>query len=387
MLVRDRAINAFVSTGNRMFINTGLLQQAGSALEVVGTMAHETGHIVHGDISRVPEAMREALLQSLGSMLIAAAAGVAASNPGVGVGAMLGGTSMAQRHFMSFSRGQEENADESAVRYLDRLGWSSRGLLDLFKRLGQEEALMVDRQDPFLLSHPLTPERQIFVQEHVTNSRFTNAPLPNNLEAAFQMVKAKLDGFLEPTDKVFRQYASDPASPAMQYARAVALHRLGHEPEAMAAIDQLVATQPTNPWLLELKAQILFESGQSRASLGPYREAVRLAPDQPLIRQSFGHAMVETGDPALLRLAIDQLQVALRQDRLDDVTWHVLGVAWGRLGDLGEANLALAEEAMLANDIPNARRFAKRASEVLKEGPSKLRALDISNAVKKENRP
>ncbi|MBV9251445.1 MAG: M48 family metalloprotease, partial [Acetobacteraceae bacterium] len=85
-LIRDRAINAFVSTGNRMFLNTGLIQQSGSAIEVIGTMAHETGHVQHGDITRMPEAEHDMLLQALGSLLIAAAAGVASGNPGVGVG-------------------------------------------------------------------------------------------------------------------------------------------------------------------------------------------------------------------------------------------------------------------------------------------------------------
>src|SRR6185437_8948148 len=142
MLVRDRAINAFVSTGNRMFINTGLLQQAGSVAEVIGTMAHETGHVAHGDISRVPELARQAMLQSLGGMLIGAAAGVASRDPGVGVGAVLGGASIVERNYLAFSRGQEEAADESGLRYLDSLGWPAAGLLALFDRLDREDALI-----------------------------------------------------------------------------------------------------------------------------------------------------------------------------------------------------------------------------------------------------
>jgi predicted Zn-dependent protease len=53
--VRDRAINAFVTTGNRVFVKTGLIMRANSALAVVGTMAHETGHVLHGEVSRGPE--------------------------------------------------------------------------------------------------------------------------------------------------------------------------------------------------------------------------------------------------------------------------------------------------------------------------------------------
>ena len=386
ILVRDRALNAFVSSGNRMFVNTGLIQQAHSALEVIGAMAHETGHVAHGDISRLPEMAHEALLKTIGSLLIAAAAGAASREGGVGMGAAMGGVSMTQRSFMAFNRAQEESADQFALRTLDRLGWSARGLLVLFNRLDQEEALITNKMDPYAITHPLTPDRIAFVKHHLDTSPYRDAPLPAGFESGFQMVKAKLDGFLDSPASALRTYpASDTSAPA-RYARAVALHRLGHDSEAVPLLDGLIREQPSNAWLLELKGQILFEAGQGHAALAPYREAVRLAPDQPLIRQSLARVMVETGDPAMMRGAIEQLQLAQRQERDDGDTWHLLGVAWGRMGNIGEANLALAEEAMLQDDIPTARRFAREAAKVLPQGPARLRALDISNAVKKENR-
>ena len=105
-LVRDRALNAFVTTGNRMFMNTGLIQQSDSALDVIGAMAHETGHIAHGDISRLPEQAYQALLESIGSLLIGAAAGVMTRDSGAAAGVIMGGQAMVQNRFMSFSRAQ-----------------------------------------------------------------------------------------------------------------------------------------------------------------------------------------------------------------------------------------------------------------------------------------
>jgi predicted Zn-dependent protease len=387
MLVRDRAINAFVSTGNRMFINTGLLQQAGSVAEVIGTMAHETGHVAHGDISRVPELTRQAMLQSLGSMLIGAAVGVASRDPGVGMGAVLGGTSMAERNYLAFSRGQEEAADESGLRCLDSLGWPAAGLLALFDRLDQEDALITNRRDPYLITHPLTRDRMEFVRHHVEMTKGRDLRLPPTFETRFQMVKAKLDGFLDPPAILAKVHKLDDPSPPARYAWAIAEHQLGHTARALEILHGLIRTQPDNPWLRELDGQFLFESGQARASIVPYQEAVRLAPDQPLIRQSLGHAMIEANDHGLMRQAVTQLQIAARQDRDDDATWHFLGIAWGRIGDMGEANLALAEESMLQNDLPAARRFARLAADTLPAGPVRLRAHDISNATKKENRP
>jgi predicted Zn-dependent protease len=384
VLVRDRAINAFVTTGNRMFIHTGLLMRADSALEVVGTMAHETGHLAHGDISRAPEQAREMMWRSLGSLLIAGAAGVASRDAGVGAGAAMGGLSMAQRQYLSFSRGQEAGADDAAVRYLDRLGWSSRGLLQLFETLDQENALTGERQDPFLVSHPLTRDRMDFMRRHVAESHA--GPLPAKMETAFLLVRAKLDGFLSIPGTVLRAYPeSDQSAPAL-YARAAAEHQLSHRDAALALMNRLIAMQPANPWFRELRGQILFETGRPTEAVPAYREAVRLAPDQPLLHQGLAQAMMETGDRSLLRPAITELETARRQDSDDDSTWHLLGVAWGQVGDMGQANLALAEEAIRGSDIPMARRFARLAADSLPQGPAKLRALDISNAVKKENR-
>ncbi|MBV9249354.1 MAG: tetratricopeptide repeat protein, partial [Acetobacteraceae bacterium] len=250
----------------------------------------------------------------------------------------------------------------------------------------QEEAIDAAHQDPYLTTHPLTPDRIAFVKDHLARSPYKDAQLPSGFDSGFDMVKAKLDGFLDSPGPTYRAYAAKETTPAVRYARVVLSHRMGDEAGSLRLLDGLIAEQPSSPWLQELKGQVLFESGSGRAALAPYQQAVRLAPDQPLIRQSLAHVMIESNDPALLRPAIDHLQTALRYDREDDETWHWLGVAWGRLGNLGEANLALAEEAMLQNDIRSARRFAQEAAGALPPGPSKLRALDISNAVKRENR-
>ena len=47
-LVQARPINAFVTSGNRMFVNNGLIRQSGSVAELAGVLAQETGHIAGG---------------------------------------------------------------------------------------------------------------------------------------------------------------------------------------------------------------------------------------------------------------------------------------------------------------------------------------------------
>ncbi len=386
IVLRDDAINSFVSTGNRMFIHTGLIEKATSASELVGVIAHETGHVSGGHLARLPAEMQGAMLQSIATMLIAAAAGVVGRDPGAGIGAAIGGSELANRGLLAFTRGMEASADQVAMNLLDQNKWSARGMLDLFHTLQDQETLAAELQDPYVLTHPLTRDRIAFVQAHVDASPYSNAPLPAGWEEAFQMVRAKLRGFLMPSSSTLAQVRESDVSAPARYGRAVALYRLGHTVEAVRLLDGLIAEQKANPWLHEMKGQVLFEGGQARAAIAPYQAAARLAPEHALIRQALGHALLESGDPKLLRPAAEQLEAAVQRERDDGFSWHQLAVARGRLGELGQANLALGEEALLQGDIKSAHLFAEKAEKALPAGPSRLRAQDIANAVKKENR-
>lgn len=386
ILIRDDALNAFVSTGNRLFIHTGIIAKADSALELIGVLAHEAGHIRGGHLAKLPEMVRQAMLKAIAAMLIGIAAGTVGRSPDAGMGAALGGQQLAQRGLFSFTRGMENAADQAALSALDQVGWSARGLLALFGRMQEQDALVDDMQDPYLRTHPLTRSRIETVRAHVAASPYSDAKLPAGFDSEFLMVRAKLRGFLEPSSLTLRRIRADDTAAPARYARGIALYRLGRTDEALAVIDGLLAEQPANPWLHELKGQILFEGGRGAAAIAPYREAARLAPDQTPIRAALARAMIETGEPAQLRQAIGHLQSALAREHDDADSWRALGTAWGRLGEMGQADLALAEEALVLGDIPRARALARRAEKQLPPGPSRLRAADLGNAVRKENR-
>ena len=386
-LIQNRAINAFVTTGNRLMIHTGLIQQAGSAAELVGVLAHETGHIAGGHLARLPEEMRAAMLRSVAAMLLGGAAAVASRQPGAAAAGMLGGQASAMGEFFAFTRSQEQAADQAGVIYLDRLGWSARGLERLLERLLEQELLSVGRQDPYFRTHPLSRDRLEFVREHVARSRVADAALPPALESGFAMVRAKLDGFIDPPAQTWRRWPeSDRAAPA-RYARAIAQFRSGRIAEAVAIVDTLIAEAPASPWLHELKGQILFEGHRVVEAIGPYATASRLAPEEGLIRLGHAGALMEAGQPAQLRQAVIELEAALRTERESPFVWRQLAIARGRQGELPMADLALAEEALLLGDARTARQLATRAEQALPPGPLRLRAQDLKNAAQPGNLP
>jgi predicted Zn-dependent protease len=386
-LIQNRAINAFVSTGNRLFIHTGLIQQAASAQELVGVLAHETGHIAGGHLARLPEEMRAAMLRSIAAMLLGGAAAVASGQAGAAAAGMMGGQASAMGEFYAFTRSQEQAADQAAVNYLDRLGWSARGTARLLERLLEQELLAVGRQDPYFRTHPLSRDRLEFIRDHLSRSRFADAPLPAGFEEGFALVRAKLDGFIDAPAMTWRRWPESDTSAPARYARAIAQFRSGRIADAVAIMDTLIRENPTSPWLHELKGQILFEGHRVQDALAPYAQAARLAPEEGLIRLYHARVLIELGQPAQLRLAVAELEAALRTENESAFVWRQMATARGRLGEMPQADLALAEEALLLGDARSARTLARRAAAALPPGPLRLRAQDLANAAAPENNP
>ena len=377
IILQDRAINAFVTTGNRMVIHTGLITSVDGVGELAGVLAHETGHVAGTHIARMPDEYEKAMATALLGMLVGGIAAASGAGSAAAGAAALGQT-LAQRQFFAFTRAQENAADQAGLTYLDRAGWSAKGLASVFRRLSDQEMLPPDLQDPYMRTHPLTRERISTVQENIERSRFSNAPMPAELEHRFQMVRAKLIAYTEDGRTAQRRFDGRTDAPA-QYARAILAWRAGRLDEGLRGIDQLIAGDRNNPFLHELKGQMLFEAGRVRDAIPPYREAARLAPGEAQIRLAYGRALQDSNDQMLLRQAQQEIEASLGLERGNPLAWRQMGLIWTRLGNEGQASLALAEESRLRGDWQQARRAAARAEALLPLGPARLQAQDIAN--------
>jgi predicted Zn-dependent protease len=384
-LVNDPRLNAFVAGGQNLFLHTGLLIRSQSPNQVIGVAAHETGHIAGGHLARTQEALRNATIQGIIAMVLGAAAAAAAGGQGAG-GVILGGSGVMQRSFLQYSVEQEAKADQAGLGFLDATGQSSKGLLEFFRILENEDLLSPARQDPYLRTHPLTRQRIEYVQEHVNHSRFTSVPdKPEFIEMHKRMV-AKLTGFLGSPGQTLAQYKESDTSVAARYARAVAYYRMPNIPKALPLIDGLIAQEPKNAYFHEFKGQMLFENGKVAEAVAPYEEAVRLQPDSALLRTELGQVQIEAGDPALNKRALANLNEGVRLEPDNGSAWRFLAVAYGRQDDIGMAALALAEEALTQGDKKLAVQQATRATQILKAGtPARLRAEDLKRLARRND--
>lgn len=387
IIVHDKEINAFVAGGQVVFINSGLITAADNANQVQGVVAHELGHMAGGHAVFSDQGAKGAYGIMLISLLLGAAA-IAAGGAEAGAGILSAGQRAAEGKYLAFTRTQEATADAAGVKYLDAAHISGRGSLDFFKKLSNQEYRYYQShsdEQSYNQTHPLTNDRITYLSDQYPHSSAWNNKTDPALEARFQRVKAKLAGFVNDPDQTLRDYPETNRSLPAHYARAYAYHRGAYPEKAMAEVNVLIAAAPHDPYFLEVKGQILLESGHPKEALPPLREAVAITGAQPLITATFGHALVETEDRANYPEALRVLRAAVNRDRENPDAWYSLGVVYDRTGDVPRAALCTAESAQMERRWPIALRNAEIAYQGLPKGsPDSLRAQDILLIAKNE---
>ena len=379
ILINDDSINAFVVAGQVVYLHSGLITRADNANEVQGVIAHELGHITGGHMIRMGEGVRAATGISLLSLILGAAA-IAAGGGEAGAAIMSMGQRAAIGRFLAFTRTQESSADQAGVSYLHRAGISGRGSLAFFERLqNQEFRLSIPQEDSYERTHPLNRERLAVLEHSYQNDPAWDRPTDPLLEERFQRVRAKLIGFVDDPRRTLQRFPESNRSIPARYARAYAWHRNHHPERAIAEVDDLLRERPADPYFLELRGQILLETGRPRDALDSLREAVTRAPNEPLIAAMLGHALISTEDPDHFQEAKRVLRAAIGRDNSNPFAWYQLGIVYDREGDQARAALATAERYNLIGQPQLALANAEQAMLGIPVGtPDWLRAQDIA---------
>lgn len=385
VLVSDRSFNAFVADGKRVFVNIGAIMESTTPNQLIGVLAHETGHIAGGHLARmraeIDKATAIAVIGTIlgGAAVIGSARSGQVGRDGAGTfGALLGGSELARRSLLAYQRGEEQAADRAGLQFLEKSGQSSKGMLQTFERMANDSLFSATRLDKYLLSHPLPQERVAALREVAPKSPFFDKADPPARQIKHDMIRAKLYAFTSDRSEINRRYPTFKKDLPARYAHAIAEYRFGRPDLALRSIDALIGEQPRNPYFWELKGQALLEAGRASDAVGPLRKAVSLAPGQPLIRTLLGHALVSIDNPRAIDDAIRELSNATGRDPDNYEGFRYLAQAYARKGDEGNAALAAAREALISGNHAEAQRFARRALPLLKPGtPSYLAAQDI----------
>lgn len=376
LLVNDQELNAFATRGRIMGVNTGLILQTKSANQLLGVIAHEAGHIKNRHTLRdgAQNAGMQPMIMTMALGALAALAGAPDAGAALLASSQYFGTLGALRYMQS----QEGEADITGARALERAGESGRGMVEFFENFRAQEVFSDQRRYPYFRSHPLSSQRIESLRRPVeAASNYAHRDSPERV-AQHALVIAKIHGFMDSPNATLREYPASDTSFAARYARSIAWYRDGQTDKAIDAVDALLSEQPENPYLWELRGQILFEEGRPGDAIESHEKSVQLKPDAPLLRINLAHALIETNDPSRLDPAIDQLKRALALEKDNSMGWRLLSQAYASQGKEGEARLASAEYWFALGRSEQAAQFAMRARDMLDRSSIEWRrATDI----------
>jgi predicted Zn-dependent protease len=385
VIINENAFNAFVADGHRIFVNYGAIMQSETPNQIIGVLAHETGHLAGGHLAKMREQLAQAQTQMIIAMLLGAGALVAGSRSGsnsglanAGAAAISGPQEMIRRTLISYVRQQEENADRAGVKFLTATSQSAKGMYETFKRFTNDSLFAARGADPYLQSHPMPAERVAALEELARSSPYWDKKDDAALQLRHDMMRAKISAFMERQDTVYRRYPLSNDSLPARYAHAISTYLHGDLRSALAQIDTLIQTQPNNPYFYELRGQALLEGGKPAEAIAPLRKAVQLSNNAPLIEMLLGQALVASNNKAYTEEAIAILRAAVARETEAPLGYSQLAMAYGRKGDYAQADLASAQAAFLRGDNKTARELASRAKTRFAIGtPGWVKADDI----------
>lgn len=386
VLINDSSFNAFVA-GRRIFINTGALMMAETPNEIIGVLAHEAGHIAGGHQQRLRDQLARAQTMSIIASLLGAGAvvaGAATNAEGLaqsGAGIMSGGMEAARRSVLAYQRSEETTADRSAITYLERTGQSARGMIKTFERLAGAMTLSGVRVDPYQISHPVPRERIANLETLARASKNFGRTDSPALQQRHDLMRAKIAAYTQGHGAAMRMFGRNARSVPALYADAIGTFLSGNPRAALSKITALNKAAPKNAYFHEIRGEILIKAGQPEQAAQAFATALRLdSRKSGIIQIGYGQALMATGKPDLVRKAVGELRSGLSRARDYAAGYRYLAQAHGKLGNIGEAELATAEGHYYSGNIRDARIFAARAQQKLPKGtPGWLQAQDIIN--------
>ena len=378
-IVDDNTLNAFVSDGNYLFINTGTIVTADDAEELSGVIAHETGHITGGHIITQKIKAQEMQKVSLASMILAGGAAAASGDGNVAMAVALGSQTSMMTNYFRYRTEQERSADESAVTFLKKTQQSPNGLYSIKKKINKNNEMSGVEETPYFRTHPMNQERLKFLEKAVKESPYT----PNKAyDEEFARVKAKIFAFLSEPQETFKKYPLQNTSIAAQYAQTIAFYKLLNMEQAIALIDKLIAKEPNNPFFYELKAQMHMETGNIAEAKAEYQQALKLLPSSASLQISLAQVTLETQPTKNELQKIITILNKANVMQPSPLAWMLLSRAYGMLENQAYATYAAAEYSSAIGEYKIALKQLKIAKEFAKNNSAlKLKISDLENRI------
>jgi predicted Zn-dependent protease len=327
-VVKSPSLNAFAVPGGHIYLYAGLLVKAQKASEVVGVIAHELSHVKHRHTAQM---IGKGTLVSLATL---AAILIARGEPAVMAGAAGAGAAMQ----LAFTREFEQEADRYGLFYMHQAQFDPHGLLDFFELMIREQRFSSSRTPPYLLTHPLTPDRmgqiESLIQFHRLEVREPKKEDPDFYR--FQaLLQAEMGGATQVIPMFQKQVEEKPDDAQRWHQLALACIRYGHIAEGLGALQRALEWDPKLATAWADLAALQGRMGRREEAEACFREALAIRPEYAPFLAKWGEMLVQMKAPQegmpLLEKAISldsslirahEMRARVRKDMNDEAGFH-----------------------------------------------------------------
>tara|TARA_B100001063_G_scaffold247168_1_gene290761 strand:+ start:1217 stop:2575 length:1359 start_codon:yes stop_codon:yes gene_type:complete len=357
--INSNQINAFVTSGQSIFINTELIAQSRTYDEYLGVLAHELAHINGGHISRTKNQIAELGERSMPIYLLGIL-GLLGGEADAGLAALMVGSASVQDGYLYYSRTQEAAADQSAISLLCKSRQPIKGLETFLKRLDRS-TLENARDYQYKTTHPQTVDRYNWIKNSYKKHPNCKHELDTKLQKRFELIKAKLLAFTHSQEEVLAMYKNDNSDPA-KYALAATNFFNGDKKDSVAKIESLIKSNPTNPYYHELLGEVYYSQGNFILAIKEQKITIELMANiNDIHLMMLGSYLLAEPSKDNIIEGINSLNKSLFINKNNSYSWYLLAKAYALNNNLALAQYASAERYYLRGDKPLALSFAKKA--------------------------
>ncbi len=337
-VIKDDSLNAFASPAGHIFVNSGLILAMESEEELAGVISHEIAHASLRHISKKIERSTKTNMATLAGIAAGVLLGLGGAGDAAGA-VIMGSAAAGQTASLAYSRDDEAEADQVGLKYLNRVGYSAKGLLVVMKKMRGKEWFDSSIIPTYMRTHPAPEERMvnidIWIEKHEqVQTNFDPYP--------FQRTRTWLFASYGDLQAALTQFQADVAkhqkNSLAHFGYGLSLARNGNYDDAIDQMKKALEINAFEPYFIVDLGRIYFLTGRYPEALNILVSLEGLAPNHPR---------------RLYYLGLTQMKMERYQDAIDafEKTIHLypeytpayqhLGVSYGKLDKLSYAHYYL----------------------------------------------
>ncbi len=303
-------------------LHSALFRYTDNESELASVLAHEISHVTQRHLARAMEEQQRLApltwVGVLGSILLTMA------SPQAGMAGLSGTLAGAQQGIISFTQGNEQEADRIGIQVLQRSGFDPQAMPNFLQKLA-DQSRYVSKPPEMLLTHPLPDSRLSDARNRANQMK----PHPTASSQDYLFAKMRILGMYGADENSLTPELLDKLSKgtvreqlAAKYGQAVQLYQAKKYDEARNLLQPLLAQQPGNIWFLDLMTDIDLGQNKSAAAIARLQNAMVKQNDEPVLQLNLANAYVQGRQPAAAIKLLHRYTLPIRMIRMAGIYWH-----------------------------------------------------------------